>query len=1167
MSDNSGGRWLDNPVPIVMMALLAGGIFVNTAVPLESARPVDPDTKPMLSSKQGVEVRLWQDPLAAIAAEPSDKKPERSHHLAEAILKSIKPEDRSKKNQTPIILAVSMPGGSYDAMAEWRRRARFAVVSALNSQGYHPEKPENLGYFKIKVPDPKATGRVPELAVPYEWFKRSFSSSESLPTTRVLVLWLNEEKFASNPYYKYVELFNKITPLGMPLNVKLIGPAQSSVFIELIRNISSEVKTDHNKAAQKQEPAAVLKEGGTLNVFSPTATISDRDLHIALGDSETSVAWNCSMKRNDKDEIKDSENGNSSCPSPVHPLKLPIVRTTLTDDVLSAALLWELWQRGVNRMASWGAGGKCDDGIVLIHELDTPYARSLSKTITEGFIEFCKAKPDPASPEYLAGLPTFMKSFFETVDHALGIIPTAKNAASPDAPVRTFVYMRGLDGVLPGMDSSDRHSPTDKNQEESDKAKKLRKQLEDAPPEHAEGRSQYDYLRRLTLKIEQLDQDRDFAKSGIKAIGVLGTDVYDKLLILMALRNNFKNKIFFTTDLDGRYLHADQKKWTRNLVVASNFDLTLDTALQKSTLPFRDTYQTAVYLSTLIALEREPVNPEDWTNKMEKWLRPMIFEIGRTEAVHLASPSTDDLIKWITHNNPEGIINLEHRPGPNNPSFCSFPDGKLAKCNKIEPQRSQLPPHPEDGLISLIIVLGMMLVALTSRYVQELFHATCLKVQQRLGVFNVPGYMAAAITLVAVFVTLLVTLLLPFELIRGKIRESLELGIGEPLLWLEGVSVWPSLTIRFLGLLLMGLLIFVFLLKLKREADSISKDFGLGQPSTWTLKRGVLPAIVAGPNVDLLMYDKDGNRIHGSDKEDKVKTQIPVIWQNYLRATSCREKCFWIVGSTIIVYCFANLLIALLGFPAFPHRGVLVHDIHIFLVKINVLILWGVIFWASYETRVCARLIDAVSSERATMPDAWAFLPDNSEETNFGVSRSNPNSYLNSYLNFRLIARATQRIQWLIYLPFVSILFLIVARSNFFDAMDFPFSLLVVLGLSLSYALFTQILLRKCAVGARAHAVKYFDEQLVNLRELKDNISGGISETSGCGPELERKGVKPPTLPITEEGITFLRDRIKNTHEGLFAATSQQPALQALLLPFGGYGGMQIIEYLISFTI
>ena len=119
-----------------------------------------------------------------------------------------------------------------------------------------------------------------------------------------------------------------------------------------------------------------------------------------------------------------------------------------------------------------------------------------------------------------------------------------------------------------------------------------------------------------------------FAENGVKAIGIVGSDVYDKLLILQALRSRFTDKIFFTTDLDARYLHADQKEWARNLVVASNFDLSLRPALQQSTLPFRDGYQTATYLAALMALEANPF--DDWTGKMKDWLRPQLFEIGRT---------------------------------------------------------------------------------------------------------------------------------------------------------------------------------------------------------------------------------------------------------------------------------------------------------------------------------------------------------------------------------------------------------------------------------------------------------------------------------------------------------------------------------------------------------
>ena len=40
-NDKSGG-WFGNPLPIVMVVLLAGGLLVKN-VPLESARPTDPE--------------------------------------------------------------------------------------------------------------------------------------------------------------------------------------------------------------------------------------------------------------------------------------------------------------------------------------------------------------------------------------------------------------------------------------------------------------------------------------------------------------------------------------------------------------------------------------------------------------------------------------------------------------------------------------------------------------------------------------------------------------------------------------------------------------------------------------------------------------------------------------------------------------------------------------------------------------------------------------------------------------------------------------------------------------------------------------------------------------------------------------------------------------------
>ena len=80
-----------------------------------------------------------------------------------------------------------------------------------------------------------------------------------------------------------------------------------------------------------------------------------------------------------------------------------------------------------------------------------------------------------------------------------------------------------------------------------------------------------------------------------------GSDVYDKLLILRALRPQFPNALFFTTDLDAQLLHPADFRWTRNLIVASSFGLDLNRKLPGKIPPFRGNYQTSIFLSTLLA--------------------------------------------------------------------------------------------------------------------------------------------------------------------------------------------------------------------------------------------------------------------------------------------------------------------------------------------------------------------------------------------------------------------------------------------------------------------------------------------------------------------------------------------------------------------------------------
>ena len=1109
MSDDKSdkaGSWFGNPLPIVMVVLLAAGVLVKN-IPLESARPTDPErVKFSTTSQQDVEARLWQDPFAAVENyeksskqavtlpenilmmqfEPHDIKTSSTQHTPDMLHQRF--QELHIENHDVTVVAVSVFGGSFGEAAESRRRSRFAVVSALDFHDYHPEDADAIGYFHITLPQPNSV----KLTVPFEWFETRDKSS------KVLVLWLNEDKFSTTaPLNELHHIFNGLTPhdLGGDLRVKLIGPAGSAMLVDLVHEREN---TDPN---QKLIP---LKGSITIEAFSPSATVSNCDLLQQEN-------WDCFKNPPDLPNIKG----------------FSIVRTTGTDDVLAAALLWELWQRGVNRKSA--PAHHCEDGLVLIGERDTKYGRTLLRYLNDGFSKRCRI----------------------TLDGTYVTLPSYK------PPVRTFSYLRGLDGVLPDLDkSSSKASPKD----DSSKSKDLRAQLEDATPEHAEGRSQFDYLRRLADEIKRLDDDKEFfAENGVKAIGIVGSDLYDKLLILQALRNRFKDKIFFTTDLDARYLHADQQDWARNLVVASNFGLSLRPALQHSTLPFRDSYQTATYLATLMALEKQdqPFDwtlgiedrlrpglqlshqilesyltatrfippmalPKDWTEKMKNWMRPQIFEIGRTEAVHLASPSIERLSQWI--GSPYKDIADTAKD-----TKCT---SDLAKCENIEPN---WPPrilsleHLSKTLIMLC--LGIFLVALANRRVNETVRAA----------FAAPSPKRdAARTILYVVIGTVVVVFMILAIVWTLMDESLTQGIGEPFVWFEGVSVWPSLVVRFVCLVTMLSLWYAFL-KMIQQKEKPDTDFEIALPKIRKLDRSKLHAWLKGPHLNLALFDKEGNAETNSavreESAEKKIIDVTTLWQNYLRATSWREMAGWIVASLLIGVILFFAAFKVLDRPSFPHRGELVKTLHFILVFSNALVLWSVIFWVGYETRACARFIETLSNARSL----WSTVRLDREEASTGV----PHAHLDDYLDFQLIVHATQRIHWLIYLPFVSILFMVLARSNFFDAMDFPLALVFVIGLALGYSLHSARLLRKSAEAARATAIENYETRLLTQARAIDS--------------------QPPFLmasPISVEQIKILMERIRNTREGAFAPFAQQPALQALLLPFGGYGSVQIIEYL-----
>ena len=143
------------------------------------------------------------------------------------------------------------------------------------------------------------------------------------------------------------------------------------------------------------------------------------------------------------------------------------------------------------------------------------------------------------------------------------------------------------------------------------------------------GQSQFDYLPRLSEHLHKLDDDLRKIQGPdkrIKAIGILSGDVFDKLLILRALRPEFPEALFFTTDFDEAFTIKSELPFTRNLIISSSFGPNLSDWLQGDIPFFRDTYETSAFLATQLAIGIAKTKDSDISNQL---LAPRIFEVKR----------------------------------------------------------------------------------------------------------------------------------------------------------------------------------------------------------------------------------------------------------------------------------------------------------------------------------------------------------------------------------------------------------------------------------------------------------------------------------------------------------------------------------------------------------
>jgi len=711
--------------------------------------------------------------------------------------------------------------------------------------------------------------------------------------------------------------------------------------------------------------------------------------------------------------------------------------------------------------------------VILIGDWDSFYGRALP-------IEFRAAACAKVASFSEADLkrilvPTTIKSWCPTVPRAVDLqIQRPADYESLTLNVFRYSYLSGLDGEVPGAESV--NAARGENPKANANVKDI---LAGGLQERSEGTSQLDYVRALTARIQDEGE-------GAKAIGILGADPYDALLILKALRPAFPYAIFFTVDLDARHLQASEYKWTRNMVVASPFGLQLDGSLQRDVPPFRSSYQTATYFAVLRAVnhvacratgDRQPsaapcpagyhvaMTPEDRVYDSPE--HPRIFEVGREGAVDLS------------------VVDVEG-------------------VRTIHPLRADLEHTDNQGQLKQGISPGgatMMALVVIGLFVGTVLVWTNQRLWLRVSRSWRPLTVVGLIILVGMAV---------FWAMGGWTALMAHHDEGEPFSWTAGVSVWPAEGLRLFVLLLC----LVFLVKgardLTKNSDHLTEDFlfriDQDSHSRFTLRTCWI-------NLQRVYHPT----------ATRAATTVDQAWSWYLDAANALQRTARVL---VLVLLYVGVMISLGQWVVdeemiHPCRGWLSCRVDVIMTLVSVSFVMLLNLAVFDEVMLCCRWIGWVSSTSG----GWSEQVQEKYLLEYGLSQSHQAEFdkLKYLAGIDLVSRRTEAVNRLIRYPFIALLIMIAARNDYFDIWNYPLMLLLAWALNVVLALSGALLLYQSADRAKRAVLLGLSKQMI--------------QALGLGKDHE----------VRAKQVQYIIDQVEANQKGAFVPFYQQPVVESFL--------------------
>lgn len=1157
MADSKGGVLGSFPWAslAVLMAFVASTQLVPHAFdalrPAEKARaqaPLDPDLE--------INARLWEDPFAALRRYELERSErcERQRKAAQvpdgdcgkdmprlrdprALLARLDADQNRKIDDTLIILAL-MPGADFVGAEEARRRIRYATLAGLLAQDYVPDNAERLSLLEFNLLDGGSDAGGGGYMVPYELLSLRRPSTDEPPSryAQIALLWVDETALPLRKLDAVARLTDQLmgekargraaVRFGLAgqdalPRLAVIGPSSTDALRTALRDLRC--------AADLNNLAGIALERGPAH--SDAVRCARRGEDISKGLPQDVLAGYRLLAR------AEFYNPSSTAPERMLPeLQGYTRRVTGLQDGIDAFLTQHFSRltdaKGkpppVHMVRTVGNDADLIDSLVTELRLRLPQRHRRVVVVAERDSIYAQALVEQLRDQLPPGLRDTLQVIY---------------------------FFRGIDGATT---------------KDASAATVLATAAAKAPPlEWPESRDQLDYLRRLGTELKRSESGR--ADLPIGAIGIFANDVHDKLLVLQALHENFSDRMFFTTDMDARYLHPRTQAFTRNLVVASSLPLAfyplppghaasaLD--LQAGTPPLRDIYQTSTYAAARRAGCRSPACKQAEAQALERVLKnTSVYEIGRSDMVPLSGYALDERPPQTATGRIFAALLMAAIFGCMLFAWPSTPSMRQAR--RVLLPRGQGPGRAtmEPTAIVLVVMHAVLLsygMASLIEFVlpgrMNFSHARMLAALAGCGALLVgltawkagerrrlAGLLVAALLMLA---AAWVTLAWP----RGGWWPGGVCRTCEPTVWLEGVSAWPSHLIHLLAL-------FTLL---------------------WTLDWAW------ADTQDQLRHDSDWLRLPRPRKHPSLKellrgwfsTASVLFWRPGV-GYSCDFKQLWIeygergeatprTVRTLFWYALTLFVVGLLfvglndgQIPEVPARG----REHRSLVRVTLyaamLLLPLLIVAVVDATLLLTRFVRHLNVGRSFYPDdtielfakalgqehqaLWAqrfcAKPDERSKDGGGFAM---HTLLDDWIDVQVVARRSAPVARLVIGPFVVLALLVVARSRLFDNWSLTPAIAVGVSFYVAALIGLTFLLKQAAENTRRRAL--------------ESMQADLRWMGGSG--------KP--LSDLVEPFKRLIAQVENEQHGAFASFFDQPLLKALLVPLGGAGGTQLFDYLL----